>query len=156
WVINRTYASLLEQHPDLDAVIALDRSAMRRSWLKGGFAFTRLLRQLRRLRFDLVIDLQGLLRSGLMALTTGARTRIGLASAREGARWCYTHRVDDVDGISHAVDRCWRVAEALGAGGEKRYGLPVDDAARQHALGKLGRLPRPWLVVAAGARWLTK
>src|SRR5437773_10390955 len=63
WVVNGTYAALLERHPDIDAVMALDRAAMRRSWLKGGVAFTRFLRHLRRQRYDLVIDLQGLLRS---------------------------------------------------------------------------------------------
>ena len=156
WAVNRGYAPLLEHHPDLDAVIAIDRSAMRRNWLKGGLAFSRFLWHLRRQHFDLAIDLQGLLRSGLMALATGARIRVGLASAREGARWCYTHRIDDVDGVGHAVDRSWRVAEALGAGGEKRYGLAVDSAAQQEAIALLGRLPRPWIVVAAGARWLTK
>jgi ADP-heptose:LPS heptosyltransferase len=137
-------------------VIAIDRSAMRRSWFKGSIAFTRLACHLRRQRFDLAIDLQGLLRSGLMAIATGARHRLGLASAREGARWCHTQRIDDVVGVQHAVDGCWRVAEALGASGEKRYELPVDPVARQEAIARLGRLPRPWIVVAAGARWLTK
>ena len=156
WVVNGTYAPLLQRHPDIDQIIALDRSAMRRNWLKGGIGFARFLYHLRWQRFDLVIDLQGLLRSGLMTIASRAAVRIGLASAREGARWCYTHRVDDVDGVGHAVDRCWRVAEALGAGGDKRYGLPIDLSARRDILELLGRLPRPWIVVAAGARWLTK
>src|SRR5438874_1347792 len=64
WVVNHTYAALLQQHPDIDDVLALDRAAMRRSWLKGGIAFARFLKHLRRERFDLAIDLQGLLRSG--------------------------------------------------------------------------------------------
>jgi hypothetical protein len=37
-------------------------------------------------RFDLVIDLQGLFRSGFLALVTGARTRVGFANARELGR----------------------------------------------------------------------
>jgi lipopolysaccharide heptosyltransferase I len=156
WVLNSVYAPLLRPHPDLDEVIPLDRGALGRRWLTGGVAFTRFLRHLRRQRFDLAIDLQGLLRSGIMTLATGAPLRLGLASAREGARWCYTHRIDDVDGVRHAVDRCWRVAEALGAGGDKCYRLPVDASARRDILDRLGRLPRPWIVVAAGARWLTK
>ena len=36
-------------------------------------------------------------------------------SAREGAARFYTEIVDDTSGSPHAVDRCWRVAEHLGA-----------------------------------------
>jgi heptosyltransferase I len=156
WIINSGYAPLLDGHPDLNEVIAVDRAALRRGVVTGGIAFIRLLRHLRRQRFDLVLDLQGLLRSGLMTLATGAPLRLGLASAREGSRWCYTHRIDDMDGVTHAVDRCWRMAEALGASGPMRFQLPIAAWARRWALEQLGTLPRPWLGVAPGARWLTK
>src|SRR5262249_8308995 len=101
-------------------------------------------------------DLQGLMRSGLMTLATGAPVRLGLATAREGARWCYTHRIDDIDGVGHAVDRCWRVAEALQSGQSRRFDLPIDAAAHAWACDRLRTLPRPWIAVGAGARWLTK
>ena len=156
WVVNETYAPVLRPHPDLNDVIAFDRAALRRGWLSGNLASALFLRRLRQQRFDLVIDLQGLLRSGLMTLATGASLRIGLASAREGARWCYTHRVDDLHGSQHAVDRCWCVAEALGARGEKCFHLPVEPSARLWAIDCLRQSPRPWIAVSAGARWRTK
>ncbi len=156
WVINQAYAPLLHAHPDLDEIIPFNRSALRGGVLSGSVAFARFLGQLRRQRFDLAIDLQGLLRSGLMTLATGAAVRLGLASAREGARWCYTHSIDDVDGVHHAVDRCWRVVEALGTADAKRFHLAIDAPARQWALNLLRPWPRPWLAVAAGARWHTK
>jgi lipopolysaccharide heptosyltransferase I len=156
WVINHGYAPLLRPHPDLNEIIAFDRSALRGGVFSGGVAFIRFLRYLRSRRFDLVLDLQGLLRSGLMTLATGAPVRVGLTSAREGARWCYTHRVEDEFGVVHAVDRCWRMAEALGAAGPKELHLPLDPLARQWALNALGPAPRPWIAVGAGARWLTK
>jgi lipopolysaccharide heptosyltransferase I len=154
WVVNHVYADLLRPHPDLDEVIAFDRGSFRRGWFTGTTQFSRFLYHLRRQRFDLVLDLQGLLRSGLMTLATGARLRLGLASAREGARWCYTHRIDD--GIGHAVDRCWLMASAVGAGGDKRFDLPVDASARAWAVEVLRPWPRPWLAVGPGARWRTK
>ena len=43
-------------------------------------------RELRKRNFDLVIDLQGLLRTGLMSRATGAPVRVGFAKAREGSR----------------------------------------------------------------------
>ena len=54
----------------------------------------RLFRRLSRGRFDVTMDLQGLLRSALMAAATGAKIRVGMADAREGARWFYTDLVE--------------------------------------------------------------
>src|SRR5262249_19002049 len=113
WIVNRSYASLLDGHPDLDAVVAFDRHAARRNALAGAWEFTRFLRELWRQRFDLVLDLQGLLRTGVMALATGAPRRVGLAKAREGARWFYTDVVPAPDlNAMHAVDRYWQMALA--------------------------------------------
>lgn len=157
WVVNRSFESLLAGHPDLDATLAFDRgmyrgsvlNAMRYSWC---FA-----EQLRKQRFDLVIDLQGLLRTGLMCAATGAARRVGFANAREGAIYAYTERVHvpDADRI-HAVDRYWRIAEYLGAGGGKVFHVPVSTEERNAVEAALKGLPRPWLTVAVGAKWVTK
>jgi lipopolysaccharide heptosyltransferase I len=157
WVVNRVYEPLLREHPFLDQVIPFDRSLNKVGALGAAWRFGRLLRRLRRQRFDLAIDLQGLFRTGMMTWTTRARVRVGLASAREGSRWFYTHRIDDAHREEHAVDRYWRVAEALGAGHQpKRFVLPVAAEAVSWAQGLLRDLPRPWLAVGVGSRWLTK
>src|SRR5437588_567292 len=78
WVVNRGYAPILERHPDLNDIVSFDRGAMRKGWIKGGWDFAHFLRHLRSHRFDMVIDLQGLLRTGLMTLASGAAVRIGL------------------------------------------------------------------------------
>src|SRR5579884_3979251 len=67
WIINRSYVPLLQGHPDLDEIIPFDRNGLRRNnWLAGSVAYAEFLRDLRRRRFDLVLDLQCLLRTGLM------------------------------------------------------------------------------------------
>jgi heptosyltransferase-1 len=157
WVVNRLYEPLLSQHPDLNATLGFDRQRIRAGWLAGAWSFARFLRQLREQRFDLVIDLQGLLRTGIMSLATGAKRRIGLASAREGARWFYSDLVNDGAGATHAVDRYWRVVEALGAATEeKQFRLPVDELSRRWLHRDLEGCPRPWLAVGVGSRWRTK
>jgi lipopolysaccharide heptosyltransferase I len=153
WVVNRTYEPLLRGHPDLDAVLPFDRGARA---AVAAMAALRFARRLRNNRFDLVLDLQGLFRTGLMAAATGASRRVGLSSAREGATHFYTDVVED-DFSTHAVDRYWRVATALGAGMyPKQFRVPLDPAAVDWARDKFAQLPRPWLVVGVGARWLTK
>jgi heptosyltransferase I len=89
WIINAGLRGLVEGHPDLDEVIPFERGKMKAG--PGGLArFVGFLAGLRRRRFDLAIDVQGLFRSGLMAAATGARIRVGLAEAREApmsTRW---------------------------------------------------------------------
>jgi ADP-heptose:LPS heptosyltransferase len=124
----------------------------------GALNFARFLSRLRARRFDLVLDLQGLLRSAVMTLATGAARRVGLSSAREGAAWSYTDvvPVDDYNAL-HAVERYWLLAEALGAGaGPVRFRVPASEPAGRWAAELLRDCPRPWLVFGVGARWTTK
>jgi heptosyltransferase-1 len=155
WVVNRSYEPLLAGHRDLDATLSFDRGA---GLWAGVRTFARLLLELRRQCFDLVVDLQGLFRTGLMAAATWAPRRVGLSTAREGAVWFYTDVVPvaDFDAL-HAVDRCWLVAQALGAGRmAKEFHVPLGAEARAWAERMLAGRPRPWLVLGAGSRWMTK
>jgi heptosyltransferase-1 len=158
WVINSAYEPLIANHPDLTNTLAFDRGAFKKGfWHSARYAFD-FACELRRRQFDLVIDLQGLLRTGLMCLATGTRRRIGFANAREGSRYAYTHRIRVADAEQiHAVDRYWRVVEALGAGDvPKRFHVPLDPAEVNAARDELTGLPRPWIAVAVGAKWATK
>jgi ADP-heptose:LPS heptosyltransferase len=158
WVVNRSLRSLLDGHPALDEVIVYDRGGMMRS-PSGLVQFARFLRQLGRGEFDLTVDLQGLLRSGLMTFATRAGVRVGLGDAREGATRFYTHRVDPLGGRgeSHAVARLLRLAEVFGADvSEPRFELACDAADRRWAREAMADVPRPRLILNLGARWETK
>jgi lipopolysaccharide heptosyltransferase I len=158
WVVNRGYEALLNGHPDLNATLAFDRAAARGGWARAALYYAKFLRVVRRQRFDLVVDLQGLLRSGVMTAASGALQRVGLSTAREGATWFYTDvvRVADFNAL-HAVDRYWLIAQALGAGDfPKVFRLPVRDSECQWAAETLSGYPRPWLVMGVGSRWITK
>jgi lipopolysaccharide heptosyltransferase I len=158
WVVNRAYEPLLAGHPHLDDTMPFDRGAHRQGLAQGALKQARFFARLRQHRFDLVVDLQGLLRSALMCLVSGARRRVGLSSAREGARYAYTDilPVKDFDAL-HAVDRYWLVAEALGVGdGPKTFSVPITAEARRWAEETLAGLPRPWLMLAVGSQWVTK
>jgi lipopolysaccharide heptosyltransferase I len=159
WVVNRSYEPLLQGHPDLDATLPFDRGVGRRGWLRAAASHSRFALALWRQRFDLVVDLQGLLRSGLMTRATGAARRVGLSTAREGAAYFYTDTIDVPGGLKglHAVDRYWRVADALGVGdGPRVFTLPVREDARRAAAAALRGSPRPWMAFGVGSRWQTK
>jgi heptosyltransferase-1 len=157
WIVNQSYEVLLKGHPDLSATLPFERHPYRAGVVTGLKRQRDFFGALRRAEFDLAIDLQGLFRAGLITWLTGAKVRIGLSSAREGSRLFYTHVVQDGGFSVHAVDRYWQVVEALGdAPPHKTFALPVQAEARAWVQEKLTGLPRPWLAVAAGARWLTK
>jgi len=65
WIVNRSYASLLAGHPDLDDVIGFNRGLLKESLSDGLQDILAFLRRVRQSRFDLTIDLQGLFRTGL-------------------------------------------------------------------------------------------
>jgi ADP-heptose:LPS heptosyltransferase len=154
--VSRAYQDIVRGHPDLDEVLVFDRT-------RGEFRVQDAARTVglwRRLRggyFDLAIDLQGLLRSALLAAATGARVRIGMADAREGSRWVYTDLVNAPRLGMHAVDRVLSVAHELGAPvDEPRFDLPIGLEEQEWAEERLASAPRPRVILNAGARWHTK
>jgi lipopolysaccharide heptosyltransferase I len=158
WVVNRSFQGLLDGHPLLDEVICYDRRGFKPT-PTGLARLTTFLYQLGQRGFDLTIDLQGLLRSGVMALATGARVRVGLADAREGATRFYTHRIPPPGrrGAAHAVDRLLQLAAVFGADvAEPRFVVPCERADRSWAQAVLNAVPRPRVVLNVGATWKTK
>ncbi len=158
WVINKSLLGLVEGHPQIDAVVTYDR-ARAGIGARGILGFGRFLGELRRPGFDLTIDLQGLLRSGIMTAATGAAVRVGLADAREGATFFYTHRVAPPGGLNeaHAVDRLLAVSAAFGADVPgPGAALAVGEADRAWARQALVGVARPTLGLNLGARWETK
>ena len=89
WVAEDGAADVIRHNPHLDEVIVVERGAWGRM-LRGGRwgalagAVTDFFGALRERRFDVAIDAQGLLRSGLVTFLSGAPVRIGLGS-REGS-----------------------------------------------------------------------
>lgn len=149
WVINKGLAGLIEGHQRIDEVIPFDRRGGSRSWWN-------LLRLLRSSRFDLVLDLQGLFRTGLMTLATGAPVRVGLQTAREGSHRACTAILEGTGKDVPARQRYWRIATELGVAAEAAADVPITPVDRAFAAAKLKSLPRPLLAVCPGARWETK
>jgi heptosyltransferase I len=151
WVINKGFANLLAGHPLLDELLIFDR---RGTWSSWG----RLLRQLRARKFDLVFDLQGLLRTGVMTWATRAPVRVGLETAREGSRWTTNCILPGTSRQIPAHARNWRVAELLGRGDAPReLTLNWEASDLEWCRDQFSNWSdRPVLAIAPGAQWVTK
>lgn len=114
WVINPEWAPLLEGNPDLEEVVIFPRREFR--GVRGIFRTVPWARKLsERVKADLVLDFQGLLRSGIISKLCRQRGGriVGLSDAREGARLFYDE-IANVRGRDHAVDRYLALVERLG------------------------------------------
>ncbi|MEI8293135.1 MAG: glycosyltransferase family 9 protein [bacterium] len=111
WIIDPRWAPLLENNPAIAGTHLFPRSDFR-----GPLGILRFLgwcRRLRELEADAVLDLQCLLRSGLMARFSNAPRIWGLSDAREGAGFFYTENIT-VQKDEHSVQRYLRALPAMG------------------------------------------
>ena len=166
WIIAKGLEGLLEGHPMINRLWIINKDDWKR--IKGVRTTIKELRSLfkslKAERYDIVIDLQGLLRSGILAKATGAPVRIGFKEAREGSRIFYTHTVK-ADRDVHAVDKYLEMAKFLGCDtSEVKFPFPLSFASfaagepvRGGQLSPLSfQLPDKYAVIVPGARWETK
>lgn len=167
WLVEEEAAGLLLGHPFLDRVIVSGRRRWAQElqrplrWPATLREIAVLIAELRHGRYDLVVDLQGLLKSALMVIAAGARFRVGLAGTREGSAHALTHLVPLPAGSVHAVDRYLEAARFLGADPvSKTFVFPSrpEDGARAEALlAEADVTPdNPVIALNPQARWPTK
>lgn len=157
WVIAKGLEDLLEGNPMVGRLIAINKDLWKKISRAADTArdVKRLFGEIRKERYDLAIDLQGLLRSGLITMASGAPVRLGFAEAREGSRFFYTDRVKGGRDL-HAVDRYLKIAAAMGCESDKTvFPLPPfknEGSWVRSFLKDLGE----YAVLVPGARWKTK
>jgi len=143
WVVESKWRALLQGNPYVDRVIIFERGTM--SGLKSAW------RELRRERFDLAVDFQGLIKSALVAACARPERLYGFDSkcARETpAVWFYSSRVHS-DSI-HRVDQYLDLAAGAGVTNPlKVFPMPLGSPE--------GQLPRGEFVLASpSAGWGSK
>lgn len=162
WVVEDRWTAVLSSHPALNEAIPFPKRSLRSFWRSPSVARTAIewFCALRRRRYDLVIDAQGLARSGLMSLATGAQVRVAHRNAGEFSWIAANVRVGPSSTV-HVVDGMLRLVEAVGVAPVAKMNLVCGQADatwwqnQQQARG----IARPYLVVAstnlwAGKRWI--
>lgn len=136
WVAASTFAPLVQACPVVDDTLVFERQAGLRGLL-------RVMAEIRRRRFDQVLDLQGLARSGLMTLAARCprRHKLGRRDAREGASLAcgQTMPLPPTGKESHALAILMECLPLLGL--EKKLGLGLTFAVES---------PSPELASAQG------
>ena len=161
WVIAKGLEGLLEGHPMIHKLWIINKDAWKNIKNVGSTVkeLKVLFRELKKEHFDLVVDLQGLLRSGVITAATGSPVRVGFTEAREGSRVFYTHKVEGGKNI-HAVDRYLKIAELLGCDtSDICFPFPLNKQSSSPIFHLSSSVPHPsegYAVLVPGARWKTK
>jgi lipopolysaccharide heptosyltransferase I len=139
WIAEAREAALLAGHPAIDEVIVADTRGWRRARprLTAARAALGVTRALRRRGFDVAIDLQGLIKSGLLTAATRAPRRIGFAAPfrRERPSALFTNEnVRPPASARHVVDQYLALLRPLGITDTAvEFGIPIDAAAETRA-----------------------
>ncbi|MBX3095226.1 MAG: glycosyltransferase family 9 protein [Fimbriimonadaceae bacterium] len=148
WVCDRRFAAIPRLCDSVDEVVewTRDKATDRRHWRSLG-------------QFDVALDMQGLLKSGLVTGLADAKSRFGYHWQREGAR-LFSAPIRPDPTSFHIADQLVDVARFLGAEvANARFGLAPtqEDTARVRDLVvREGGAPGRWIAVNPGAGWPTK
>jgi lipopolysaccharide heptosyltransferase I len=162
WVVEERYAALLEGNPYVRQIIKFDTLGWRKR-LTSGDTMREILQSYRRLQelpYDAAIDMQGLMKTGLLAWASRARKRIGF-----GGKWLrepaagifYTHRVSP-QGRKHIIEINLSLVEYLGARpGTWEFPLPENAEEQRAVQDRLERLGvTEYVIVNPGGGWMGK
>ena len=165
WVVEEDASGIVEGHPDIDRLMIFPR----KSWLKRlikrgeyigvGKEATRFVKELKSRRYDMVVDLQGLFKSGILTFLANGKRKIALNGGREGSFIFTDEKVAIPDPDIHALERYLCIARYLGATSPAWNGqIPVYDIDKGHVNYLLREIGNNNILVAVTpmAKWESK
>ncbi|MBU2580437.1 MAG: glycosyltransferase family 9 protein [Alphaproteobacteria bacterium] len=196
WLVKPSPAKIVELLPSVSNVLvygANHTEVPQYNWdgvkhyirLLRDSSFRRLLASLRATRYDLVVDVQGQMRTGIVTAVTGAPVRLGFErarreskadpaavqaegtvkrawkGAREGSWMAYTHHVPVEMNNAHAVDGYLRFGQLLGFDtSHADFSFPIADDVDAEIARRLSEesgaaAVRP-IIISPGGLWETK
>jgi lipopolysaccharide heptosyltransferase I len=169
WLVSAKHRAILDLVPVIDRRLVIDdrpsRGARQAGEDRGGTSLGAAIRELRRARYDVAFDLQGLIKSAVLARSSGAARSVGFSSryVRERlARLFYTDAYDPGGGglfdpheTRHVVDINLGLLSAIGLTAA-RPEFPIDavDSAAARAIGD--RTGGRYALLNPGAAWPNK
>jgi ADP-heptose:LPS heptosyltransferase len=149
WAVEPKSQGLLEGHPWLDEIIVYDRR-------RAPFSFAPFLARVRAGRFDLAIDLQRHLKSGIVSAVSRAPVRLGFdrSNGKEFNHLFSTRQIPPQPPMRLKLMQYQAFGDLLGlAPAPVEFGLSASPAEVERARGLLAGIPRPLLAVILGSSW---
>ena len=161
WLVSAKHREILDLVPVIDRRLAIND----RRDASGGTSLLSAIGALRRAKYDVAIDLQGLIKSAVLARSCGAPRVVGFSSryARErAARLFYTEVYDpgrgglhDRGDTRHVVDINLGLLSVLGVTAPARA-FPIEDIDSAAARDVQAQAGGPYVLLNPGAAWPNK
>lgn len=152
WLVDTRHRDVLELVPVVDRRIAVDTSS--------AGSLSSAIGELRRTGYDAALDLQGLLKSAVLARLSGAARVIGFPAdllRERAARFFYTETAGDV--APHVIDKNLSMLKAIGVR-MPDVQFPLDDRSPHVVAEARRRLgiaeDKPFALLNPGAAWPNK
>ncbi|MBW2325850.1 MAG: lipopolysaccharide heptosyltransferase II [Deltaproteobacteria bacterium] len=169
WLVEEAAAPLVEGHEALDRVLVSKRKRWMRGLRTSSFFSTlseiyRFIKTLRDTDYDMILDFQALLKSGVLIAIARGQRKIGFGKGLEHMEHSYiflNERIPAVDMEIHALSRGMMLIDALGIPSNTvEYKLPVSSYDHEkvdglmRTYGMLGA--KPLVAINPVAKWETK
>lgn len=165
WLVHPQFAGFVPDPPVIDEVLYFDKKKFNSLGFAGKLAYFREMKALLHSKhFDLVIDMQGLFKSAVLAAISGCSNRIGYCEMREGSGFI-SKAITGSHSQDHVIERYLDVARYLGAEIEElEFPMPNLEKEQEAVASKLaalglvtaGEKAQKYVVIVPGARWVTK
>ena len=149
WAVEPKSAPILHKHPWLNETLLYDRN-------RAPWSFVPFLRRVRAGRFDLTLDLQRHLKSGIISMVSGARDRLGFdaGNTKEFNHRFSTRRIEAQPEMRLKLMQYQAFGDALGLPPSSiEFGISPSRSERELAEVLLKNAPRPRLAVILGSSW---
>ncbi len=165
WVVEEAAAGILEGNPLIHRLLVSRRKSWLRMFLRpwtvreGFRAVRRFVTTLRAVRYDMAIDFQGLLKSGIVIGLARADRKIGFDRTRELSYLFLNEKLPAYDIEKHALERYLDIARYLGAVDPiPGCTLPIERerSVVKARLDQIAPAGSPVVVMNPMARWTTK
>ena len=158
WVVEPPAYDLLTNNPYIDEII-LFRKKEFKSWKGFCKNFPDFSAKLREKKYDVVLDLQGLAKSGILAFLARGKKKLGTCDMREMSGYISKPTVG-ANAHGHIVERYLDVARAIGCRVENVvfpvYPTKEEEERAHYLIREEGRLRGDYVAIAVGTNWPNK
>lgn len=163
WLVHPQFAGFVPDAPVIDEILYFDKKKFNGMSLGEKYKyFCEMKDLLHSKHFDLVLDMQGLFKSAVLAAISGCDERLGYCELREGSG-LISKAITGAHSKEHVIERYLDVARYLGADvpvGDLDFPMPNLDKETLSVWEKLqtkGMTKNSeYVVMVPGARWWTK
>lgn len=167
WLVEEQTAELLADHPLINRVIVFPKRKWlreltnHRTWAHFFREIVGLVDELRSCPYDLVLDFQGLFKSGILVGISRGKRKIGFSPGKEKSDIFLNEKVAYPKTRLHAVERYLYLIETLGCLCKSpQFFIPIRQVHRDKVLKFLKEQritpDTPLVLLHPGARWKTK